>query len=311
MIFNHSQIDHQSYSLVVNDKYISDLNPDGVNYDNPSDGTVIVDMNADHEHQLPSMWYTLQKIKDIMLYLKNLPYCGPDKGIMNQYDNTNIYVISDHGNVILHDANNSSQHYKMIKFLLNKNLLSESQFQILVSYITNKESYPMINSMCLRKPRKYVNNPNWNKPIGKTGMDKLKGAYDSQALITTGDLMPLIESDLELVKKDINNDSDKTFDKSKSYFNPNGYYDLNPNMSNEDRQWLDEYWKDNLVIDPLNNKDALWNRKIISTSVNWHFYPNDKAYKNIFYSYIFNPKDNYSEKQKSIFDISLYSTIWY
>ena len=291
LLFNHSQITHEKYSYVTNDKYINRYDERGINYDNPSDGELFID-NRSQERQLPSMWYTLQKVKDAFLYLKNLPYCGPNSDVIkNQYDNSNIYIISDHGNTVEHElTEDKSEHLKLFNFLKSKQMIDNSTYNTTLDYLRNEREIARLDNMLIRKPRKYIHD-SLNKKNQYTGKwSTLANMYDTKNFITLADFMPMVEADLELSRKDIQGASSFDFDPSTSYYDPNAYYKLNPNMSSSDRQWLDKYYKGNLILDPLNHTNELWDRRILCPTARWQYSGGSKKYKNMkfAYEYIYN-----------------------
>ncbi len=231
-----------------------------------------------------------------MLYLKNLPYTGHDKDIKNQFDNSNIYIISDHGSTVKYK---DSYQIKLLK-LLNKNkIISDEWVQIMLDY-SSKHHFSMgADCIMFRKPR--LGN-HFLEP--KNSGNPLVDFYEFNHFITLGDLMPMIEADINF---DLNKNM---IDKSNSYFRPNAYFEDNPKLDYKTMTALDEIFKNNIVVNPLNNIDAL-KRKTITTGANdWRYFPDKTSFPKLTSLHRFDGtsfKPNTKTMKNTIYDDSLWT----
>ncbi len=258
VIFFHNNFTHEPYSYLRDANYVSQYNPNGINLDNPSIGEPKI-VNRYEQNQYTSVWWMVQKLKDICVYLKNLPYTGPNSDVIkNQYDNTNIYIISDHG---FHFSPAHKTTKEVNNFLVNQGIYKKEIGDFFENFISNYPDYPLMNCTSFFKPRKAVHT-DWNKHINTA--QPLLNLFDFNTFITLGDLMPIIESELQKNIQDQNTSNTIfKFDSSKSLFRPSVYANMLPsNVSETDQAKYDFSFKDKIIMDPLNHPELLNARKV-------------------------------------------------
>lgn len=278
-IFNHSFITHEYYSYVGDKDCESKYNPFGVNLDNPSVGDPQL-IGRSPERQMTSMWFMLQKMKDICIYLKNLPYTGPHSDVIkNQYDNTNIYLISDHGNNLTHDRPEQDKLHKFLHKHLGS-IFTKQEIKDHDYYCDHSKDASMFDNFLVRKPRKFVNLTSLNKPEtpADSNATPLRNIYDTKRFLASADLMPIIESDLQKVKQDqtASPGATFTFDANNSWFKPDLYQELNQGkISSEDEKKLELNFNGKLIQDPLAdaNIGKLAARTIPLSYGDWYYMP--------------------------------------
>ncbi len=308
MIFFHSYITHQPYIYPSDPNYVSKYNPSGVNFDNPNIGSQVL-LPSLGESAITSNWYFLQKLKQILIYLKNLPYTGPNSDVIkNQYDNTNIYIISDHGQPVF-DAKDSIDK-KMMNFIYQNKYISKEEYDSYLHFLEFGSEYYRYNNIFFRKPRKYKSlNENKSIDISKP----LKNLFNTSKIVTLSDLGPIIESDLMKVKADQANQTSFNFNPKDSIYNPEGYEQVNIKNNSKDTKWIDTFFKGNLVLDPLNDaNEALINKRTIPLMwADWRYNPNAKRYITNDYIMFYGSKINWSTTNiidKSILNTNFYTT---
>ena len=280
-LFMHFQVTHEKYGYVYNDSFKTETNPYGINYENIDDGIPKV-TNNDNNNFLVSVWYSIQKLKSILDYLKNLPCDRP--GIDNQYDNTNFYVISDHGNGL---KGPKSEFIKVQKYLVENNMMTQEQNDyILNQYLNHKVLSPAsFNTVFMRKPSKLLNGVNT-----KNNFDTF---FDKEHLVVNSDLVPIFEYDVYQQMNDYNsNIFKKEFNITDSwYWNESSNSIYTPYSDDEKlKQIIDDQFTNNFLINPLNNEKSNINSRIISFfGADWKFYKNAKKY-NLKYKHLYNPK---------------------
>lgn len=280
----HTGVTHQPYAYVSNPDFITPYNVAGINYDNPSIGNYEGPSSRYELACLPkddifySEWWMLQKIKDILIYLKNLPYTGNDAYINNQYDNTNIYIISDHGNLINNDINSFNN--KINCELVKNNLITEENYLEQLKYSDQTELMQKCSSIFFRKPRK---SPFLNKPTTyATNKDYLKNLFNFNDFISIADLMPIIEADVQQANFESSHHSEPfVFDYLNSYYTKVVYPKVNSNMNGIDKEAYDTLVKGVLSPNPLGVDKVSWmsNRQIsLVYAYSWKHLPNSKEY---------------------------------
>ncbi len=288
-IMLHTGVTHEPYSHISDKNFINEkYNIAGINYDNPSVGTVEGPTSRKELKSQPkddiffSEWWMLQKIKDILIYLKNLPYTGSDSYIQNQYDNTNVYVVSDHGSLINNDVD--SYNNKINRELLKNGLITEKNYNEQLEIANETGVMQKCSNIFFRKPRK-SSDAKLNKPTSySNNKDYLKNLFDFETFISSADLMPIIEGDIKRVSFESSSSSSAmskfVFNDNESYYKET-YADSNPDMTGIDKQAYDALLKGVLVPNPLgaDNKDILYKRQFtISFAGNWKHMPNAKNY---------------------------------
>lgn len=276
----HSGVTHQKYVHISNKKFVNNMNIAGINYDNPSDGEMEYCDAREGLKMVPkediffSEWFMIQKFKDMLIYLKNLPYTGPDKFIKNQYDNTNIYFISDHGNLITDDL--KSVDFKVADVLQQHNLITQQELDDYKKNIMNTEIMQKCSALFIRKPRKQAADKDTSiTPTGyyPNNIDYLKNFYDKKTFINVADLMPVVEADVKKANGQAFNDAD-------SFYVKNSYLKANPNMNEQLQKAYNTLIKDTLIPNPLENLDKLRTRKeFLSYAYNWRHIPNKKEFE--------------------------------
>ena len=272
-IFNYQYLTHKTYKVIIST--VEDKWGDNINNINPSEGKE-TRYGAGLADQWASIWYVIQKLKNIFEYLKNLSYYGEHSDIIkNQYDNTNIYVVSDHGNYL-----EDKKELEVVNdILVRNNLMSFEQKKFLEKEFTNSKFSPIsFSTMFMTKPRKYIHQ-NWNKQIN----NNLENLFSLDTTLTMADFLPFVEVDLQKNKQDLAlsylKNIDFVFNEKESFF-----YQKNV---------------ENLVINPLMNKELLNQRIIPLVHIDWEFKP--KKFKYILRSI------NYFKSKKGIFDLERYN----
>ena len=295
--FLHFHITHENYTYVQNKDSKNSLNPGGINYANVDNGEPI-QTGPQPNNFIISMWYAIQKLKKILVYLQNLP-CDRE-GVSNQYENTNIYIISDHGSPIVNDY---SYWFKLTDYLISKGYMTETQKNYINTNLFNNPdmSFGFWNTIFMRKPAKYVNNDDWNKVQISTKLDTpsklINNFFNKDLLYVDSDLFPLIEGDLQKQNADIQSKKQNgfVFNKEESwYWNQEEGKVRSFETNNEELQKLIATdFTSNFLIDPLNNeKMKLGNRTNVPLYMtDWLFKGNSKRYK-IQYKYYFSPTSN-------------------
>lgn len=207
----HEFITHEKYAYFKSN--VQDSFNDGINNENPSEGEE-QRLNRGDNGIWTSIWYTIQKLKNIFDYLKHLPYNGENSNIIkNQYDNTNVFVISDHG----HGLSEFEQLNDVQNYLIKNNLMSQKQSQIILNIAKNEKHITSYNSIFAFKPRKYIHD-DWNKQINEN--DILNNVFDTQTFLSMGDFLPIMEYLLQKDDADFKiNENSFSFNTKNSFFN--------------------------------------------------------------------------------------------
>ncbi len=305
-IMYHSNYTHEPYAYLKDDDSVSKLNPYGINYKNPSIGYGKT-LWRDSRLSIIPTWYTLQKLKDIFTYLKNLPYTGPNSDVIkNQYDNTNIYIISDHGYMT---PKNWALNNDILNFLVSKHYATQDDVDQYKSFTTKYDDYPVFNPTFIHKPRKYAH-ADWNKSTNLTHTKAdLKNTINTSEFVTLADLSPIMEADMQKQIADANSSTTTfNFDASKSIFNPQFFNDVNKNVSVDEFKY-NTYFKDKMVMNPLGNINRIDSRIIPLYYTTWKFDPNWTEFPAVF-KLLFNPQSKTNKKgvlAKSFYNIDLYT----
>ncbi len=273
VIYFHNNFTHEPFAALKDNDYVNQYNPSGVNLDNPSIGYPWI-TDRHEQNQYKSMWWMIQKLKDIFVYLKNLPYTGPhSETILNQYDNLNIYIISDHG---FHFSLAHKQTNEINNFLVQRGVFDQPSVDVFNDFINTYPDYPLMNCTLMAKPRKSIHS-NWNKVIDMT--HPLKNLIDTSTIISLGDLLPMIESDLQKNHQDNKSvTSNFAFNPSISLFKPSIATKMSETPVSElDQRKYDLFFKDKIIMDPLNHQNEILNRTIpmVYGSSAWHPYGNN------------------------------------
>ncbi len=263
---------HEDYSYVKNDACVSLNNPGGINESNVDDGTAIY-TDPTPNNLVIANWYAIQKIKRVLTYMKKLPATDPSRPwVKNQYDNTNIYIISDHGTPIVNAKENL---INVNNYLIQNGAMTQAQSDyFLNTYFQNPEmSFGFWNCIFLRKPAKYQN-ASWNV-LNNTPAK----FFNHDDLYTTSDLMPIIEADV--LKQSVDAILDPTLNSSYQ-FDPkqSWYYDEQlasfkrfiPDNA-YDEALINVDFNDNFLFDPIHNaRFKLGQRNIPLYRTNWLYF---------------------------------------
>lgn len=208
-LFFQTYTTHEDYSWVSKNELETKDNPAGINYKNVDDGLSTV-TDPKPTHFVTAIWWAIQKMKRICNYLKNLPCHDPLRPwVKNQYDNTNIYFISDHGTPINGDDKNV---VALNKFLLKEGVMTENQYNYITkTYWNSNIPIAMFNSTIMRKPALY-SNPAWNLDNNTP-----KKFFNQSNLLVDSDLQSLYESDLQKQLYDMEHPYNKASNLDKDY----------------------------------------------------------------------------------------------
>ena len=276
------QTTHENYQYVTNEFYKDPIyNPEGINLENPDMGTIKV-YDPEPNNFIVSMWYAIQKLKRVLMYLKHLPSDVP--GTANQYENTNIYIISDHGTPIV---NNYSYWFKINQYLINKGKMTQQQANFLDTELLNNDeaSFGFWNPIFMRKPAKSISQT-------KNSLDNF---FNQKDLYVDSDLFPIIEADVQRQMKSFNKESNPQFVESESwYYDPETKSFRTYHSNNSETQKIIDYdLNNNFLFNPINNpKFALSKRNVPLYMTEWLFQPNTKKYKIQYKYYFINKQEN-------------------
>ncbi len=289
LMYFHSGVTHEKYVHISNSQFINNKwNVGGINYDNPSDGIMEYPdarkalKTKPKEDIFFSEWFMIQKMKDILIYLKNLPYTGTDSYIKNQYDNTNIYIISDHGTMLNYDKDAIAN--KLNYLFRDNGYITQQDVDEYLGIKGHFQNFSKVDSIFFRKPRQ-LKNASWNKSTAVTkNIDYLKNLFDFKTFVSIADLFPIIEADIQMENQDRTaSGGDFTFDYNNSYYVKNSYATRNASrtLSSKDKRALSVLLDNVLIPNPLGKEsaDKMTNRKIplIFAANFWH-QPNKKSY---------------------------------
>ena len=280
-MFFHSQITHQPYGWLADDSLKNENNKLGLNYENVDLANKIVTGSDKTDYMANATWYSIQKLKRIFKYLKNLPCNDPNRPwVKNQYDNMNIYVISDHGKQIHYDSSIKG----IFDILCNKNkVLTNSQRDYLVNGIINSdESLGYFNSIFIRKPALYSKESGMNKSFTEETNSKINQFFNFSQLVTNADFYPIIEADLYAQNYNSKNTKSKTinWDEFDSVYKMKFSKEtLFKNISNETlKNILIKDFYNNVIVNPLNNPKSN-ERSIPLFTLSWWFEKDSYKYK--------------------------------
>ncbi len=264
---------HEDYSYVKNDSMVTKYNPGGINEANVDDGKAIY-TDPTPNNLVVANWYAIQKIKRVLTYMKKLPASDPARPwVKNQYDNTNIYIISDHGTPIVNKKENL---INVNNYLIKNGAMTQAQSDYFLNrYFQNPEmSFGFWNCIFLRKPAKYKNTA-WN--VMNDTPDKF---FNQEDLYVTSDLMPIIEADV--LKQQIDATSTRLTPKAPYVMDPSQswYYDdtikgfkrFHPD-NKHDAALIETDFNQNFLFDPINDpKFKIGKRNIPLYRTNWLFF---------------------------------------
>ena len=283
-LFLHFSNTHEKYCYVKNSDWISSNNPAGINYENINDGKPVITSNNNNDF-IVSVWYSIQKLKNIFTYLKNLPCNDSNRPwVKNQYDNTNIYVISDHGNGV----RGPKKYFENVhKYLVKNNMMTQQESNYLLNnYLNGEISAAAFNSVFMRKPAKYKHD-SWNI---KNDFDTF---FNKDKLVVDSDYYPIFEHDLQKQIFDnflADNQSFSFKNELSWYWNTETQspYELISNNPNEQEIITNEFTS-NFLINPLENSKSNINERVVPLfGGSWGFRPNANKYS-IRFQYKYQP----------------------
>ena len=286
-LFLHFCTTHESYCWVKNENLINNVyNPGGINYQDINDGKPTMNGINNNDFVI-SVWYALQKTKNILNYLKTLP-CNDENRpwVKNQYDNTNFYVISDHGNIL---KGNKKLFNNIQEYLVKKQVMTSKQKDFLINQYFNSDVSPSFyNSIFMRKTIKYETNE-WNTK------NNLATFFNQDKLVVNSDFYPIFENDLARSYFEMNRDSvvqNFIFNDTDSWYYDNKNKQIYQMYSKEDKtiELIQEQFINNFLINPLNNEKSNINNRVVPLfGAKWQFKPNSKKF-GILYVDKFEPK---------------------